>query len=411
MFEGELVVKNRGEVAIIGGSMAGLFTAIALKSRGFKVHIFERSTGALTNGGAGIATHDQLYDALRTAGIELREEMGVPSKGRLMLNQKGQITHTRDMAQIMTSWGLIYRFLRAQIDEDNYHSDHNLISIKSNSNSITATFSNGHSVEADWLIGADGSQSQVRKIAAPDVNPIYAGYLGWRGLIDERLISPKILEQIALQVTFGMAPGGHWLGYLVAGPNDELTSGDRWYNWGWYRTADSEELRDYLTDESGKYCEGGIPRHLIREELINKMRKESTDHLAPQIQKIIAATRAPFLQPMYDFFSERLIFDRAILVGDAAFTARPHVGMGVSKAADDGASLAHALGSSENSALHEWEKERLKYGAAVVNWGRDLGSYLGPQSEDPDAQAKAAHYLTPEVLLSVTAASDPSQYL
>ena len=119
MFVGELVVKNRSEVAIVGGSMAGLFTAIALKSRGFKVHIFERSTGALTNGGAGIATHDQLYDALRTAGIELREEMGVPSKGRLMLNQKGQITHTRAMAQIMTSWGLIYRFLRAQIDEAN----------------------------------------------------------------------------------------------------------------------------------------------------------------------------------------------------------------------------------------------------------------------------------------------------
>jgi 2-polyprenyl-6-methoxyphenol hydroxylase-like FAD-dependent oxidoreductase len=404
-------MESKGEVAIIGGSMAGLFTAIALKSHNFKVHIFERSAGALTNGGAGIATHDQLYDALRKAGIALKAEMGVPSKGRLMLNQKGEITHTRDMAQIMTSWGLIYRFLRAQIDEENYHSDHNLIRVRSKSDSVIATFSNGQSVEADWLIGADGSQSQVRKIVAPNVTPVYAGYLGWRGLIDERLISPEILEQIALRVSFGMAPGGHWLGYLVAGPNDELTTGDRWYNWGWYRTASSDALRDYLTDESGKHHEAGIPRHLIRKEVINAMRRESADHLAPQIQRIIAATHAPFLQPMYDFFSERLVFNRTILVGDAAFTARPHVGMGVSKAADDGATLAQALGSSNLSNILQWEKERLDYGAAVVNWGRDLGSYLGPQSDDPAARAKAAHYLTPEVLLSVTAASDPSKHL
>jgi 2-polyprenyl-6-methoxyphenol hydroxylase-like FAD-dependent oxidoreductase len=404
-------MESRGEVAIIGGSMAGLFTAIALKSYDFKVHIFERSAGALTNGGAGIATHDQLYDALRKAGIALKAEMGVPSKGRLMLNQKGEITHTRDMVQIMTSWGLIYRFLRAQIDEENYHSDHNLIRVRSKSDSIIATFSNGQSVEADWLIGADGSQSEVRKIIAPNVTPIYAGYLGWRGLIDERLISPEILEQIALRVSFGMAPGGHWLGYLVAGPNDELTTGDRWYNWGWYRTASSDALRDYLTDESGKHHEAGIPRHLIRKEVINEMRRESTNYLAPQIQRIIAATHAPFLQPMYDFFSERLIFNRVILVGDAAFTARPHVGMGVSKAADDGATLAQALGSSDLSKLQQWEKERLDYGTAVVNWGRDLGSYLGPQSDDPTARAKAAHYLTPEILLSVTAASDPSKHL
>ncbi len=404
-------MECRGEVAIIGGSMAGLFTAIALKSHNFKVHIFERSSGALTNGGAGIATHDQLYDALRNAGIELREEMGVPSKGRLMLNQKGEITHTQNMAQIMTSWGLIYRFLRAQIDDENYHSDHKLVSLESKTDSVTATFSNGKSIETDWLIGADGSQSQVRKIVAPNVIPIYAGYLGWRGLIDERSISPKIIEQIALQVTFGMAPGGHWLGYLVAGPNDELTTGDRWYNWGWYHTANSEALRDYLTDASGKHHGAGIPRHLIRKDLIKAMRTESTNHLAPQIQQIINATHSPFLQPMYDFFSEKLIFDRTILVGDAAFTARPHVGMGVSKAADDGATLASALGSAELPALQKWEKNRVEFGTAVVNWGRDLGSYLGPQSKGLIALKKAAHYRTPEVLLSVTAASDPSEYL
>ena len=70
-------MKSRGSVAIIGGSMAGLFAAISLRSLNFDVNIFERSAGDLTNGGAGIATHSELYDALETAGVELRAD-GVP---------------------------------------------------------------------------------------------------------------------------------------------------------------------------------------------------------------------------------------------------------------------------------------------------------------------------------------------
>ena len=391
--------------------MAGLFAAISLRSLNFDVNIFERSAGDLTNGGAGIATHSELYDALETAGVELRAEMGIQSNGRIMFDNEGKIIHRVAMKQIMTSWGLIYRFLRKQIPKENYHSEHCLRNLSFSGNSVTSVFTNGDDVTTDWLIGADGARSQVRKILAPTIRPIYAGYLGWRGLIDENLIPKAVADQLSLQMAFGMAPGGHWLGYLVAGPDDALNEGNRWYNWGWYRTADEDSLQDHLTDTNGEFHHTGIPAHLIRKEIINAMREEAKKFLAPQIEKVIESTTTPFLQPMYDFSSKQLVFERAILIGDAAFTARPHVGMGVSKAAFDASSLAQALSKNNPISLKEWERSRLKFGRAAVQWGRDLGSYLGPKATDPASKKKAEYYMRPETLLSVTAASEPQRYL
>jgi 2-polyprenyl-6-methoxyphenol hydroxylase-like FAD-dependent oxidoreductase len=80
-----------------------------------------------------------------------------------------------------------------------------------------------------------------------------------------------------------------------------------------------------------------------------------------------------------------------ILIGDAAVVARPHAGMGVTKAALDAQSLAAALGEPERAAgLAEWERRRLRYGRALVERARWLGAYLG----DP----AAALHDTPAVI-------------
>ncbi|MEX2482741.1 MAG: FAD-dependent monooxygenase [Gammaproteobacteria bacterium] len=403
---------NRRHVIIIGGSMAGLFAAIALRARGFSVAVYERAGEALANRGAGIATHDELYAAVRAAGIELRAEMGVESHGRVLFARDGSVLHTQAMHQIMTSWGLIYRFLRAQVTDAEYFGNHELVDIESASDNVTAVFGNGARARGDWLIGADGARSSVRAKVAPEVVARYVGYFGWRGLIDEARVPAAVLEQVAQRMAFGMAPGGHWLGYLVAGPDDILEPGHRWYNWGWYRTADETRLRDHLTDAAGRYHETGIPHHLIRPELVAAMREEARGHLAPQIQAIIAATERPFLQAMVEFCCERLIYGRTVLIGDAACTARPHVGLGVSKAAEDAASFAEALANAQAPAdLAQWEQVRLDYAHAVLRWGQNLGSYIGPQPQDAAQRATADYHLRPEVLLSQTAASDPGRYL
>ena len=74
--------------------------------------------------------------------------------------------------------------------------------------------------------------------------------------------------------------------------------------------------------------------------------------------------------------------------------------------------MAAALSAPDQAtALTAWEDARVRFGRAVLQWGRDLGSYIGPPPPDDAARAKAAHYQKPEILLSVTAATDPYPYL
>ena len=405
--------KRTERIAVIGGSMAGLFAAINLQALGFKVTIFERSTTSLANRGAGIATHGELYDALTSAGITPSQQMGVESRGRILLGKEGKITEQQNMSQIMSSWGLIYRFLRTQIADSDYKVGYELTEVNFRKNkTITAKFKNGTCLETDWLIGADGMNSTVRKIVEPFSQPKYAGYFAWRGLIEEQLIEEDLRKELANVISFGLAPAGHWLGYLVAGKNDTIEEGRRWYNWGWYRHATDISLRNHLTDDNGRYFENGIPHNLIRQSLILKMRSEANTHLAPQIKRVIKLTKQPFLQGMFDVGCENLIHDRVILIGDAAFTARPHVGLGVSKAAQDASTLAKAFDSKKRQeALLKWETERKRYGLATIRWGRDLGSHINPIEPTVEGNEKARYYSTPAILISQNASHDPHKFL
>jgi 2-polyprenyl-6-methoxyphenol hydroxylase-like FAD-dependent oxidoreductase len=78
-----------------------------------------------------------------------------------------------------------------------------------------------------------------------------------------------------------------------------------------------------------------------------------------------------------------------ILIGDAAFVARPHAGMGVTKAALDALTLARALATPDPTpASLGWEHRRLRYGRALVERARWLGAYLSAPA--PTAKAWAA---------------------
>lgn len=392
--------------------MAGLAAGVALHHRGIAVDIYERASEELAGRGAGIATHDELYAALAAAGVTLRDEMGVHSQGRQLLARDGSVRASCALPQLMTSWGLMYRFLRAQFPAAHYHNGCVLESITQTADRVTANFQDGTRVDADWLIGADGTRSTVRQQVDPDAVAAYCGYFFWRGLVDEATLPPAVLADLSHGMTLCLAPGGHWLGYLVAGPDDDLRPGRRWYNWGWYRTADAACLRDHMTDAQGVHHAHGIPHPLIRRELVAAMQAEARAQLAPQCQAVIAATPQPFIQAMLDVGSARLVHGRVCLAGDAAVTARAHIGLGVSKAVQDATTLADALAApSPHQALAAWEKARLAYGHAALAFSRDLGSYIGPAPSTPARRALAAFHQRPEVLIAANAPTDAPRWL
>lgn len=55
--------------AVIGGSIGGLCTAIALTAAGIKVQLFERATGQLWSQGAGIVAQPDMINFLEEYGV------------------------------------------------------------------------------------------------------------------------------------------------------------------------------------------------------------------------------------------------------------------------------------------------------------------------------------------------------
>ena len=79
-----------------------------------------------------------------------------------------------------------------------------------------------------------------------------------------------------------------------------------------------------------------------------EMRAAAETVLAPQFRDLIRLAGQPILQAIYDIESPRMAFGRVAIIGDAAFVARPHVGAGVTKAAQDALILARALSGASS---------------------------------------------------------------
>ncbi len=70
-----------------------------------------------------------------------------------------------------------------------------------------------------------------------------------------------------------------------------------------------------------------------------------------------------------------------VLIGDAAFVARPHTAMGVAKAAGDAMALVtHLSRAPVIGALRAFNEERFPVGISIVANGRRLGEALSPQA-------------------------------
>jgi 2-polyprenyl-6-methoxyphenol hydroxylase-like FAD-dependent oxidoreductase len=266
------------------------------------------------------------------------------------------------------------------VPDAHYHLDQTFAGVDPDETGVTVRFADGHAERADLLVGADGFRSSVRGLLAPEVQPIYAGYVVWRGAPPEASLSPATRAAIFPYFTFFLPPRQQVIGYPIAGLENEMRPGLRRYNFIWYRVVEEAELRDMCTDAEGRHHEFTIPPPLIREDLIAAMRRDAEEVMAPPFLDVLRRIERPFFTPIYDHASPRMVFGRVALIGDAASVGRPHMGFGVSKAAEDARALADALVAHEpdvDAGLAEFEAARQPIGERVMLHGRKLGTHLG----------------------------------
>ena len=362
---------------IIGGSMAGLFAATSLSKKGWDISVHEKVPVPLSGRGAGIATYDELADLVFKA-TNNNNVLGTTAKSRVSLDINGNIINSYDYPQVYTSWQYLFSILREQISNDDYFMGDDCIKIEQNEDKAIAFFDNGKKKETDLIIVANGIKSELRTYVDNKAYPQYAGYVGWRGVVNEEEISKKSLETLSNYFIVVLPYNQQIASYPIAGEGkNPFKIGERRINWIWYKPVPQTSLQEILLGKSGQQFEDGIPPNEIREEIVNDLFKEAEEKLPPQLVELVKITKQPLIQPIFDLQSIKMKNGRVVTIGDAAFTARPHVGMGVTKAAMDAFTLSEYLENNSNlDDLDKWEHRRLKESQFIVNRSRKLGQYL-----------------------------------
>lgn len=363
---------------VVGGSVAGLFAGNFLLRQGWDVGIYERTRESLASRGLGIASHGELEALIAAAGARVPSPLGIDVTGRCAIDRHGETIARFDYPQQLAGWTGVFRSLSAAFPSEHYHGGWELAGIDPGETTSVARFTNGRAVEADLIVGADGFRSSVRAAVAPDVQPRYSGYVAWRGVVEEHALSPGFRAETASQFCFCFPKASEFIGYPVPGDDGSVERGRRRYNFLWYYpVARGAALTDLLTDASGVVHAYSIPPGLVRPEHIERLKADARALLPEKFLEPFFAAKQYLVQPIYDLESERIGFRDVALIGDAAFVARPHVGVGVLKAGQDARALARCLGEAPVAeALARYDRERAPEGRASVAAGQRLGAFI-----------------------------------
>jgi 2-polyprenyl-6-methoxyphenol hydroxylase-like FAD-dependent oxidoreductase len=363
-------------IRIVGGSLAGLFAGIMLQQAGHDVRIYERSQKGLGGRGAGLVGQKDLLHILRRIGCEEVAWIGVVAKERIYLNHDGSIAQTVHTPQTQISWDVLFETVNSRIAPETYLLGRDVVDVIDGDGGAELVFADGTRENADLVIGADGLGSVVRGAVNPtNYHNIYSGYVAWRGLIPEGDL-PEAAALLLDRFSFYVRSGVHVLGYLVPGPRGEMNKGSRRFNWVWYRKLADRDLPATFTDVDQQTHAFSLARGGLSEDRLQALRDDARQALPPQFALAVAAERSPSIQGIFDYEAPRMIGRSIVLIGDAAFVARPHTAMGVSKAAGDVMALSDRLAreSDLSTALQRYEAERIEVGRDIAAYGRQLGA-------------------------------------
>jgi 2-polyprenyl-6-methoxyphenol hydroxylase-like FAD-dependent oxidoreductase len=321
---------------IAGAGIAGLAAGIDLRRAGLEVQIFERST-VLREIGAGLMIWPNGARALKSLGVEVRN---VEVRKVTLSNSRGRRLAEMPVDSAYERYGSNVSFVhRADLQDalakafgpEGLHLGAEVKSFNEDESRVEVALTDGTVTNGDFLVGADGLRSTVRRQLLADGDPDYFGSTIWRGLVPSD----------------GMPlPGGCGL------------------NW-WGRG--SEFLAFHLAGETIYWA--GVTKEAQGERPGSQGHKkdllERFGEWAQPVPALIAATSetAILRNDMYDRPPARTWSrGRVTLAGDAAHPMTPNQGQGACQALEDGVALGDSVErtSSLAEAFQLYERRRLR---------------------------------------------------
>jgi 2,6-dihydroxypyridine 3-monooxygenase len=376
-------VRGEGRrAAVIGGSLGGLTAANLLRDHGWDVVVYEKSAVPLDGRGAGIVVHaSTVRYLLERMGLDI-DTISCPSSVLRYFAPDGSIVHEEPSTYRFTAWNTLYRNLLAGIGE-RHLLGHALCGLAAGlegtdggvDGPVELRFANGVVDRADLVVAADGFESTVRRRLFGAVSAKYSGYVGWRGMVVESDLSTETFELLAEAISYSVIPFSHIVAYPIPTVDGSLRPGERLVNYVWYRNvAAGAELEELMTGTDGNLRSASLHPGAVQARFIHEM-KQAAEQLAPVMTEVVQRTPEPFLQVIQDIETPRMVAGCVALLGDGAFSARPHAAAGTAKAAEDGWKLIEALEAYDTipDSLRHWESSQLELGRQLVERARDLG--------------------------------------
>jgi len=317
-------------IAIIGGGIGGLTSALCLARCGYRVHVLEQAS-AIVEAGAGIQLSPNATKVLLQLGLgDALAAVCVQPEATHIRNWRSgrQISQTPLGEAAQTRYGapyyhahrgdLIKLLADAATSEPNIdiHLGLRIEDFVQNVDHVALT-ARGQTERFDIMVGADGIHSVVRAKLWGEQQPDFTGNMAWRMLVP---IDGLPKEMVVPKTTVWWGPGKHFVHYLVSGGRYMncvcVVETNTWHAESWTESGSVGELR---ADFGGWH--------------------EDIQTLLTQADESTLFKWGLFDRPPMDRWSQ----GRVTLLGDACHPTLPFMAQGAAMAIEDAVILANCL--------------------------------------------------------------------
>ncbi|MGO1544941.1 MAG: FAD-dependent oxidoreductase [Gulosibacter sp.] len=317
---------TRGKVLIVGGGIGGLSTATALAQADYDVRVIEQQEDMHSSiFGVGIIQPINALRALKMLGVlDKCLDQGFPAEAwGATYDVDGNFKHSMagskiDDEDLPPMNGLtrpkLHKILTDATLEAGARIDYatKFTDLTNHEDRVTVEFADGSSEDYDFVVGADGVRSQVRRYVLDEqIQPKYIGQSAYRLNIPREPEIDRIILQEGPKGMAGLVPIGKDLAYLFFNaemPREGRPQGAELVS----------SLREYLSDYKG-----------ITGKVRDKYLNEDADIVLRPEESLMA----------YGEWHK----GRVVLIGDAVHAITPHLGQGAAQAIEDGVVLADSL--------------------------------------------------------------------
>jgi salicylate hydroxylase len=333
------------EVAVAGGGIGGLASALALRRQGAQVTLLEQAP-EIAEVGAGLQISPNGFAVLAALGLGAQAEArGVAAQAvRLRRHQDGAEVTCLDLARLAPDRRYLFLHRADLIDAlagaareagVRIRLLQKVTQVEDGARPALLT-AQGARLEADLVVAADGLRSRLRPRLNGHAAPRFTGQVAWRALVPGPTGHPP-------EAWVHMGPGRHMVTYPLRGGAllnvVAVEERSAWAEEGWHHPDDPEALRAAFAGFGGE-----VPR-------------------------LLSAVEDVHLWGLFRHPVARCWHGEAVaLAGDAAHPTLPFLAQGANLALEDAWVLAQALAQEETLAegLASYQRRRRPRAERVV---------------------------------------------